>query len=56
MRQYFTDNAGAACLATENFQVHSSLIRRGLALFPRRDAVRETVRALLMHSDYDPVQ
>ena len=55
MRQHLTDNAGAEGLSTERFQGRSSRILRGLARFPRRYAERETVRALLTYSHYDPV-
>ena len=55
IRQHCTDHAGAEYLATKSSQVRSSLLRRGPALFPRREAVRETVRAWLTHRDHDPL-
>jgi hypothetical protein len=54
-RQPSTDHAGAAQRVTYTLQACATTIRRGLALFPGRYAVRDTVRAVLAHHDDAPL-
>jgi len=55
MRQYFTDDIGAEHASLQSYELCIALYLKDSTLSPFCYPVRASVRALLSHSDNDPI-